>query len=46
VLELTLLLVAGAVVAFIFMTGPTRKKRDQAADAAAEAVRRKLEEND
>lgn len=42
-MELTLLLAAGAVVAFIFLTKPAKTRRDKTADAAAEAVRRKLE---
>ncbi|WP_439637483.1 hypothetical protein [Oceanicaulis sp.] len=42
-LELTLLLAAGAVVAFIFLTKPAKARRDKTADAAAEVVRRKLE---
>ncbi len=42
-LELTLLLAAGAVIAFIFFTRPAKTRRDKTADAAAEAVRRKLE---
>jgi hypothetical protein len=42
-LELTLLLAAGAVAAFIFLTKPAKARRDKTADAAAEAVRRKLE---
>jgi hypothetical protein len=42
-LELTLLLAAGAVIAFIFFTRPAKTRRDKTADASAEAVRRKLE---
>ncbi|WP_430431712.1 hypothetical protein [Oceanicaulis sp.] len=42
-MEITLLLAAGAVVAFIFLTKPAKTRRDKTADAAAEAVRRKLE---
>ena len=42
-LELTLLLAAGAVIAFVIFTRPARARRDKTADAAAEAVRRKLE---
>lgn len=42
-MELTLLLAAGAVVAFVIFTRPAKTRRDKTADAAAEAVRRKLE---
>ena len=42
-LEITLLLCAAAVVAFVMLTGPTKKKRSDAADAAAKAVRNKLD---
>ena len=42
-LELTLLLAVGAVIAFALFTRPAKARRDKTADAAAEAVRRKLE---
>lgn len=42
-LELTLILVVAAVLAMLFLGGSARKKRSQAVDAAAEAVRRKIE---
>jgi len=41
--ELTLFLAAGAVIAFMIFTRPAKARRDKTADAAAEAVRRKLE---